>query len=456
MNFKELIYFSYKIGLGLCITILLISGAHSGYEKIPDGEDSRKPPNIILIMSDDQGFETVGAYGGESYQTPVLDKLSETGIRFDQAHATPVCTPTRVKIMSGKYNSRNYIGFGVMDPDIYTFGDLFQDNGYTTFIGGKWQLGGGLEAPYAFGFDEYALWQVTRRSNRYPNPGFEINGEEKDFKNGEYGPDIINEYVLDFIERNQDQSFFVYYPMILPHWPFEPTPDTPDWDPTLRRDDDQERALPGMHREPTYFGDMIEYTDKLVGNVVEKLDQLGLRKNTLIIFTSDNGTDRGIVSIVDGEEFVGAKLSLTKGGTHVPFIANLPGVVPEGSVNEDLICFTDIFPTLAEFARIKIPDDLELDGQSFAPVLYGEDAELRNWLYMWMYRDNDLNGPGGEFARTHRNKLYHDGRFYDLYEDPLEEHSPITGDQLTEEQQQVRNKLREIIRKNTRPNFYSN
>lgn len=436
------------LGIG---TLLGSSDCTSPEKEIPR-------PNIILIMSDDQGFETVGAYGGESYQTPVLDKLAETGIRFDQGHSNPVCTPTRVKIMSGKYNSRNYVGFGVMDPKVYTFGNLFQDAGYATFIGGKWQLGGDLESPNEFGFDEYALWQVTRRgrgdnpiANRYPNPGLAINGEKVDFYDGEYGPDIVNEHVRDFIDRHRDEPFFVYYPMILPHWPFEPTPDSPDWDPTARREDSEEQ--PGRGDEK-YFGDMVEYTDKLVGKVIGKLEELGLRENTLVIFTGDNGTERGVTSIINGEEFVGGKLTSTEAGTHVPLIANWPGVVPEGIVNDDLICFTYFFPTLAEVAGIEISEDLELDGKSFASILYGESANLPDWLYMWWYRNNDPDGPGDEFARTHRYKYYHDGRFIDLYEDPLEE-SPMPAGDLDDKQKEVQNKLDAIITEYTRPGFYN-
>lgn len=422
-------------------------------------EDFHDQPNIILIMADDQGFETIGAYGGESYQTPGIDHLAETGIRFDHAHSNPVCTPTRVKIMSGKYNSRNYTGFRVMDPEIYTFGNLFQDAGYATFIGGKWQLGADLNLPYEFGFDEYALWQVTRVgrgenpiANRYPNPGLAINGEKADFFDGEYGPDIINDHVRDFIDRHQNQPFFVYYPMILPHDPFEPTPDSEDWDPTARRGDSEEQ--PGLSDEK-YFGDMVEYVDKLVIKVIDQLEDLGLRENTLVIFTSDNGTARGVVSIVDGEEFIGGKRTSTNAGTHVPFIANWPGVIPEGIVNEDLIGFTYFFPTLAEIAGIDIPDGLNLDGQSIAPVLFGEEANLRDWLYTWWYFNNDPDGPGDEFARTHQYKFYHDGRFFDLIEDPLEEH-PIASNQLTEDQQYIRNRLQQIILENTREGFYEN
>lgn len=411
-----------------CFIWVLIGSKSDGKDK--NEKDERERPNIVLIMTDDQGFETVGAYGGESYETPVLNNLAETGIRFDQAHATPVCTPTRVQLMSGRYNSRNYIQFGKMDSTVYTFGNLFQDAGYATFIGGKWQLGGGLEAPYKFGFNEYTLWQVTRRPNRYANPGLEINGEEKDFKNGEYGSDIINKQVLDFIGRHPNEPFLVYYPMNLTHWPFEPSPDSPDWDPTHRREHEAERSLEG-DCDPKYFGDMVEYADKLVGKVINKLEQMGLCENTLVFFTSDNGTSRSVTSRLNRKEFVGGKLTSTEAGTHVPLIANWPGIIPEGTVNKDLICFTYFFPTLAKVAGIEVPEDLNLDGQGFAPVLHGEETYLRDWLYMWWYRNNDPEGPGDEFARTHRYKYYRDGRFYDLKKDPLEENSPVEKEQFT-------------------------
>lgn len=429
---------------------LLMAAAFVLASNISGRADVPQQPNIVLIMSDDQGYETVGAYGGKTYRTPQLDKLAKTGMRFDQAHATPVCTPTRVKIMSGKYNSRNYIGFGQMHRDVYTFGQLFQQAGYATYIAGKWQLGHGREGPYHFGFDEYCLWQVDRRPPRYPNPGLEINGRRVDFKNGEYGPDVVTDHINDFIERHRDQPFFVYYPMILPHWPFEPTPDSPTWDPARRLDEEEERSR--RYHHPRYFVDMVEYTDKMVGKVVAKLDELGLRENTLVIFTSDNGTDRGLVSEINGRKVVGGKLHSTDAGTHVPLIANWPGVVPAGSVNDDLICFTYFFPTLAEVAGIEIPSDIELDGQSIAPVFFGKDVELRDWLYMWWYRNNDPDGPGDEFARTRRYKYYVDGRFYDLEGDPLEK-NPLDPDQPTDEQREVRDRLREIIARYTRPGF---
>ena len=142
------------------------------------GAVEARRPNVVLIMADDMGYECVSANGGESFETPRLDALAAGGIRFEHCHSQPICTPSRVQIMTGIYNNRNYVKFGLLDPEQRTFGNLFQDAGYKTVIAGKWQLEGGFEGPNGFGFDEYCLWQLTRRPPRFVNPGFEINGKE--------------------------------------------------------------------------------------------------------------------------------------------------------------------------------------------------------------------------------------------------------------------------------------
>ncbi|MDH3583053.1 MAG: sulfatase-like hydrolase/transferase, partial [Phycisphaerae bacterium] len=264
-------------------------------------------PNIILIMADDMGFECVSANGGETYATPNLDRLASTGMRFEHCYSQPICTPSRVQIMTGIYNSRNYVQFGLLKPGSYTFGNLLRDAGYATCVVGKWQLKGGEEGPGKFGFDEYCLWQLTRRPNRYANPGFEINGKEMDYKDGQYGPDIVSDYAGDFIDRHAkgDKPFFVYYPMILPHWPFEPTPDSDDWDPEFRRSDKSEKNR-GM-RKKRHFVEMVKYVDKIVGKLVAKLQEHNVRKNTLVLFTGDNGTYTGITSRFNGRDWIGGK-----------------------------------------------------------------------------------------------------------------------------------------------------
>ena len=180
--------------------------------------DAQKP-NIILIMADDLGYETLGCNGSESYKTPNLDELAATGVRFDRCQVQPVCTPTRVQLMTGISNARNYINFGNMDQKATTFGNLFKNAGYATGIAGKWQLGRDKDLPQRFGFDEACLWQHTRRPPRYANPGLEYNGEERDFTNGEYGPDLVNDFALEFITKNKSKPFFLYYPMMLTHSP---------------------------------------------------------------------------------------------------------------------------------------------------------------------------------------------------------------------------------------------
>src|SRR5688572_31185118 len=140
--------------------------------------------NIILIVADDLGYECIGANGGTSYRTPNLDRLAATGVRFDHCHVQPLCTPTRVQLMTGLYNVRNYTAFAQMDPRATTFADLLKQAGYATCVAGKWQLGRDVGLPRTFGFDESCLWQHTRRPPRYANPALEINGKEVDYAGG--------------------------------------------------------------------------------------------------------------------------------------------------------------------------------------------------------------------------------------------------------------------------------
>lgn len=376
-----------------------------------DEDDPR--PNIVLIMADDMGYECLSCNGSESYTTPNLDRLAAGGMRFENCHSQPICTPTRVQIMTGQYNQRNYIRFGVLDPGQTTFGHLMQNNGYKTCIVGKWQLEGGFKAPNQFGFDEYCLWQLTRRPGRYPNPGLEINGKTFDYTSGEYGPDIVSDFVCDFIERrHKDGPFFAYYPMILPHWPFEPTPDGDDWDPKAKG------VLNGVGN-PKYFKGMVEYTDKVVGKIVSKLDDLGIRDNTLVIFTGDNGTATQVTTRWQGRAVKGGKGGTTNFGTHVPMIASWPGKIAAGKVNPHLVDFTDVLPTLVEASGNRLPPSVKVDGRSFLRSLTSDPFyEPREWIYCWYARNG---GKGGkEFAHNGHYKLYRDGRLFNLHNDDLE------------------------------------
>ena len=326
------------------------------------GADSPARPNFVIILADDFGYECVRANGGTSYRTPELDRLAVTGMRFEHCYVQPLCTPTRVQLMTGLYNVRNYITFGQMDPNAVTFAQLLKRAGYATCIAGKWQLGRDSTLPKRFGFDEYCLWQHLRRPPRYANPGLEINGVEKDFTGGQYGPDLVSDYACDFITRHEDGPFFLYYPMMLTHAPFQPTPDSSDWDPKAMGET--------VNRAPKHFADMVAYMDKLVGRVITRLDDLRIRDRTLILFVGDNGTGRGVRSMMGDRVVIGGKGSTTVSGMHVPLIANWPGKIPAGRVSQDLIDSTDFLPTLCD-AGGAIPP-FPLDGHSFYRQLLGE------------------------------------------------------------------------------------
>jgi len=374
-------------------------------------------PNIILIMADDLGYETIGANGSTSYRTPQIDKLAATGMRFTHCFVQPLCTPTRVQLMTGRYNVRNYINFGNMDPQVATFGNLLKQAGYATCIAGKWQLGHDVELPKKFGFDEYCLWQHTRRPPRYANPGLEINGVEKDYANGEYGPDLVNDYALDFITRKKDGPFFLYYPMMLTHAPYQPTPDSPDWDPKAQGEQ--------VNTKAEHFADMVAYMDKLIGKLVARLDSLGIRDSTLLVFVGDNGTGRGTRSMMGDRLVLGGKGLTAAAGMHVPLIVNWPGKIAAGNTCSDLVDSTDFLPTILDAAGVTAQSGLKLDGRTFLPQLLGAEGQPRHWIYSWYSPRQSADLSVREFAFDHRYKLYRSGELFDLRND-VEEKQPLT------------------------------
>ena len=349
-------------------------------------------PNIILIMADDMGYEALSSNGSESCKSPNLDKLAAKGVRFTNGFSNPICTPSRVKLMTGQYNIRNYVKFGWLDREQTTFAHQLKAAGYATAIAGKWQLGRDKDSPQHFGFEQSCLWQHTRSGRskdggktidrRFVNPQLEFNGVEKDFTNGEYAPQICTDFICDFIDENKKKPFLVYYPMILTHCPFDPTPDSTDWDPKRLGS----TTYKGDRNDPQrHFRDMVAYADKAVGQIVAQLEKSGVRDNTLIIFTGDNGTDTPIVTPWNGTKVVGGKGTMSDTGTRVPLIASWPaGIQKPGRVVDDLVEFTDVFPTLCEVTGAKLPKNHPGDGASIVPVLRNQaDARRKNWIYIW-------------------------------------------------------------------------
>jgi arylsulfatase A len=382
-----------------------------------------RKPNIILIMADDLGYECLGCNGGLSYKTPILDRLAESGVRFTHAHAQPLCTPTRVQIMTGKYNFRNYTQFGALKPGEYTFGHLLQDAGYKTCVVGKWQLAGRVKRdekpvkgtmPRKAGFDEHCLWQIKFKGTRYWRPSVNTNGTLRKDIDDKYGPDVFCDYSLDFIDRHAEQPFFLYFPMALTHNPFIPSPDSDDAD--------EARSAKSWKSDSRYFADEVEYMDKIVGRILDKVESLGLGEQTLIIFTGDNGTNSQIVSETVNGSIRGAKGRTIKAGTHVPLIVRWSGVTPRGKVNDDLVDFADFFPTFAQVAGAKVPADYPWDGVSFLPQIKGEIGKPRDWIFTH-YEPKWGKWKKARYVMDKRYKLYEDGRFFDTDNDALEEHS---------------------------------
>jgi arylsulfatase A len=411
--------------LTLSVVLLALSGSMLS---------AKERPNVILILADDFGYECVRANGGESYNTPNLDQLAKTGIRFTSCHVQPLCTPTRVQLMTGKSNIRNYLNFGKLIRSEQTFAHRFKEAGYTTGICGKWQLGQEVDAPQHFGFDEACLWQHTRRPPRYANPGLEYNGKEKDFSNGEYGPDLVQQFALDFISRHKEKPFFLYYPMMLTHSPYQPTPDSVNWDPTAIGEKVKDNKK--------HFGDMVQYMDKLIGNLVVHLESQRLRDNTLILFVGDNGTGRGLDSRFEGRNYPGGKGTTTQRGTHVPMIANWPAVITTPAVNNDLISSFDFLPTLCEVAQTATPQGL--DGISFYPQLTGKPSSPREWIYSWYSPRQGNDKTIREFAFDHRFKLYRNGNYFDLEKD-VEEKRPLSESELTVDAKQTKERLQKAL-----------
>ena len=362
-----------------------------------------------------------GADGCTSYKTPVLDQLAATGVRFDACNVQPLCTPTRTQIMTGIYNVRNYTDFGELEPKNVTFANILKPAGYATCMAGKWQLGEILDLPKKFGFDENCLWHHLRKAGRYMNPGLEINGVSKDFTNKEYGPDIVSDYAFDFIQRKQNQPFFLYYTMMLTHAPYDATPDSPDYGTKQPKAKGKTKGVTRPDGVNQHFADMVAYTDKLVGKLLAKLDDLKLRDQTLVIFLGDNGTGRGTVSYLNGKKFIGGKGLPTDAGMHVPLIVNWLGKTPVGKVSHNLVDSTDFLPTVCEVAGVPVPAELKIDGRSFLPQICGEQGNPRDWYYSW-YAPQKKNGIIAEFAATRDYKLSRVGEFYDLRKDIEEKH----------------------------------
>ncbi|MFC1764693.1 sulfatase-like hydrolase/transferase [Planctomycetota bacterium] len=458
-------------------------------------------PNVVLILIDDLSHYGVTAYGAgrissaqgdfenRLFATPQIDRLAVEGLRCDNAYTYPLCEPTRIALMSGQYNSRNFLRCKAQHASEITFGDVFQRAGYATGIFGKWKQTRGTKEVHGkdyifeFGWDEFCCFDVVGEAQRFINPNLVINGKIHNYMGRSdldpatgrrwYGPDICNRYALNFIDRRKDKPFFLYYPMLLVHDEHKPTPDTQPHFLFDSFDEANHNRDGHTGDDRRYFPDMLAYMDKLIGKVVSKLDEHKLRKKTLVIVMGDNGTKECFAHVLsDGTVYPGGKGGNKDNGMHVPLIFSWPGTIPAGQDGQirhydGLVDVTDIYPTLCAAMGLTIPNSAALDGIDFWPQVMGATGEARQVIYTW-YNGNspatDLSQVlryafNKEFKRYAPHADYPQGRFFDLRSDPLEmvgdrkvrrkfnhyHRSGLNLAQLTVEQQAAYDELGKVI-----------
>jgi arylsulfatase A len=379
----------------------VVRGLLLGSQTRSGAPPAEKKPNIIFVLADDLGIGGLSCYGADNFKTPNIDQLAGGGIRYTHGYTPPLCGPSRAAILTGRYAFRtgatNQDATGLMKPSVETMmPKILKPAGYVTASVGKWgQLPLG---PAEFGFDEHlkftgsgVYWNTQDKGKTYT-----VNGENRNLRPKEYLPDVMHDFLIDFITRHRSQPFYAYYSMSHVHAEILPTPDSaPD--------------------SKNHYADNIKYMDKLVGKLVADLDRLKLRDNTLILFVGDNGTggtyaDR---STVHGRRLAGEKGSMLEGGALVPLIANWPGKTPAGKVSPDLVDSSDFLPTLAEVAGAKLPENTIIDGRTFAPQLRGKKGQPRDWIFIQL--------AGQWYVRETGWKLNQAGQLFDMSHSPFEE-----------------------------------
>ena len=454
-------------------------------------------PNIVLILADDLGDRSLSCFGA-TVPTPNLDRLAKEGMVFENAHAAPMCAPTRDEMLTGKSRARINGRPGLETP---FFTNLLQEQGYRVGMAGKWFVGSVFDPPRR-GFDEacimvngYRHWApdimvfgseglfqdlnqppVEGRLNEWEIP---LEGESRHKATclpERYSEDVQVDFLCDFIDRHKDKPFFAYYSSKLAHVPQAPTPDghadaidiyrqafaySHDRDlsklqPFVEAEMKRRGVKPPALRE--YRNDAIAYLDKSVGRLLDKIDRAGLREKTMIVFLSDNGNS-AIDPLPEGAmRTPGRKGDSRDGGTLVPLLVRWPEKIPPSSRCSDLVHVQDFLPTVVELAGGDLDSNTEYDGRSFAPQLLGKDSNPRTFFIgrgahpsIWLDRVRaEVGNPNLEswkmvWVHGIRYKLYADGRFYDLDVDPEEAHRIPLGSGSAEAEQ-IRNKFQAVLK----------
>ena len=382
-------------------------------------------PNIIFILADDLGTGNVSCYGADNFRTPHIDSLAKSGIRFEHCYTSPLCGPSRALLLTGRYAFRtgmtgNDTGALMKPAREIMMPTVLKQAGYVTGMCGKWSQMP-LE-PSDWGFHEYLRFQGSGQYwNTQPKAkSYTVNGNEVPLRHGEYLPDKMHEFVVSFINRHQNEPFYLHYAMSHVHGQILRTPDS-------------------APNSKNFYADNVVYMDKLVGKLVTELERLKLRENTLIVFAGDNGTAPGAAarSTIHGKALSGCKGTMLECGALVPCIASWPAQTPAGKVAPNLIDFSDFFPTFSELAGANMPAGVTIDGKSIAPQLRGQ---LISWPREWIFVELGRHW----YDREASWKLNQSNELFDMRDAPFQE-PLVTAGQESPEAAAARQRLQTVL-----------
>ena len=430
----------YRATLTVIIFTLACYSCHRSPAPKEGGDSVNKLPNIIYILADDLGYGDLSCYGQTRFKTPNIDRIAASGMLFTQHYSgSTVCAPSRSSLMTGLHTGHTYIrgnkevrpeGQFPLADSIITIAELLKSIGYTTGAFGKWGLGapGSEGDPINQGFDEFYGYNCQRFAHHYyprhlwHNAQKVLLEENAGFAKGQYAPYLIQERRLAFLEENHDRPFFMYVPAVIPHAELIAPDEVMDkyrnkflpersYDGTDEGDQYRQGPYESQKEAHAAFVAMIDILDQQVGQILDKIKELGIEESTLVIFTSDNGPH--LEGGADPDFFdsngplKGYKRDLYEGGIRVPMLASFPDHIKAGSTSDHISAFWDILPTLTDLTGA---ETIESDGISMLPTLFGKGPQRQHPYLYWEFHER-----GGRVAvRMHNWK----GVKYDFLKEP--------------------------------------
>ena len=412
----------------------------------------KTPPNVILIITDDQGYGDLGFNGNPNIITPALDNFAAESVRFNNFYVSPVCAPTRSSLMTGRYSLRTgvrdtYNGGAIMASSEVTIAEMLKQANFTTGIFGKWHLGDNYPSrPSDQGFDESlihlagGMGQVGdftnyfKKDTSYFDPILWHNNEQKPYKG--YCSDIFTENAIEFIEKNKNNPFFCYLSFNAPHNPLQ-VPDEyyqayKTLDPTDGIDPElipNEKISEKTKDNTRKVYAMVTNIDDNLKKLFNKVDELGIKDNTIVIFMTDNGPQHA--RYVAGMK--GRKSSVYNGGIRVPFFLRFPAMFSGNQEVNQITAHIDLLPTLSKLCNVEMPRDRKIDGRSFIPSINSEKLPERSFFSYWTRKYpelyNNIALQRGHFkliGKTDYNSPIENFELYDTYNDPFEKNNLVT------------------------------